>query len=343
MLIFKDKNSKDVKFFPPPKNENNILINTMKDSKEKKLIDKSLKNNSIKIKINKENSINFKNKNIKNKENNKLVKMENEINSKRKLNSLDEDNSINIEIPLDNKNNNKIDTTRGTRGKQLIFSPIVNIEAPLINILQNTQNNIFGKKKEIIKKEKLANCIILEHMNESNNDKLYNIKSNYQRELEKIKEISRIKDEFNKKSNIKNNRAIKKVINNLETIEEKNEEKNNKEDINLYQTDEDLQDMDYEEAIIYDKRSFLRMYWSFLVDTQIILGTFYTDNYLNLFVIKFSFFIFTFQISFFLNAFFYTDEYISDAYHNDGVLDFVTGLPKAIYSLIATLITKNAI
>ena len=35
LLIFKDKNSKDVKFFPPPKNENNILINTMKDSKEK--------------------------------------------------------------------------------------------------------------------------------------------------------------------------------------------------------------------------------------------------------------------------------------------------------------------
>ena len=148
LLIFKDKNSKDVKFFPPPKNENNILINTMKDSKEKKLIDKSLKNNSIKIKINKENSINFKNKNIKNKENNKLVKMENEINSKRKLNSLDEDNSINIEIPLDNKNNNKIDTTRGIRGKQLIFSPIVNIEAPLINIMQNTQIIYLKRKKK---------------------------------------------------------------------------------------------------------------------------------------------------------------------------------------------------
>ena len=99
--------------------------------------------------------------------------------------------------------------------------------------------------------------------------------------------------------------------------------------------------MDYEEAIIYDKRSFLKMYWSFLVDTQIILGTFCTDNYLNLFIIKFSFFIFTFQINYFLNTFFYTDEYISDAYHNDGVLDFVTSLPKSIYSFIATLITTN--
>ena len=83
------------------------------------------------------------------------------------------------------------------------------------------------------------------------------------------------------------------------------------------------------------------MYWGFLVDTQIILGTFCTDNHLDLFAIKLSFFIFTFQISFFLNAFFYTDDYISDAYHNDGVLNFITGLPKSIYSYVATLITTN--
>ena len=42
-----------------------------------------------------------------------------------------------------------------------------------------------------------------------------------------------------------------------------------------------------------------------------------------------------------MNSFFYTDEYISDAYHNDGVLDFISGLPKSVYSFIATLITTN--
>ena len=52
------------------------------------------------------------------------------------------------------------------------------------------------------------------------------------------------------------------------------------------------------------------MCWGFLVDSQIILGTFCTDNHLDLFVIKLSFLVFTFQISFFLNALFYTDEYI---------------------------------
>ena len=51
--------------------------------------------------------------------------------------------------------------------------------------------------------------------------------------------------------------------------------------------------------------------------------------------------IFNFEISFFLNAFFYSDEYISKAYHNDGVLDFISGLPKSFYSFIATLIITN--
>ena len=62
---------------------------------------------------------------------------------------------------------------------------------------------------------------------------------------------------------------------------------------------------------------------------------------MNLFTIKLSFLVCTFQISFFLNALFYTDEYISSAYHNDGVLNFLSGLPKSIYSFVATLITTN--
>ena len=99
--------------------------------------------------------------------------------------------------------------------------------------------------------------------------------------------------------------------------------------------------MEYEEAIIRGKISFIRIYWLYLVDSQIILGTFCTENYLDLFVIKLSFLVFTFEISFFLNALFYTDNYISEAYHNNGVLDFVSGLPKSIYSFIATLITTN--
>ena len=126
----------------------------------------------------------------------------------------------------------------------------------------------------------------------------------------------------------KRNNYIKYKVNNINIIK-------------FSRTNSDIQELDYEEAIIYDKRSFLKIYLGFLVDSQIILGTFFTDNNLDLFVIKLSFLVCTFQISFFFNALFYTDEYISDAYHNDGILDFFSGLPKSIYSFIAALITTN--
>ena len=44
---------------------------------------------------------------------------------------------------------------------------------------------------------------------------------------------------------------------------------------------------------------------------------------------------------FFLNAIFYTDEYISEVYHNNGVLDFFSSLPKSIYSFFVTIIVEN--
>ena len=159
---------------------------------------------------------------------------------------------------------------------------------------------------------------------DNNNEKIYNIKF-VKKNIFGKKEINNAKIEAIHEIN---NSYIKSHVNKGDIIK-------------LMHKDSDIQDLDYKEAIIYDKRSFLRMYWGYLVDSQIILGTFCTDNYLDLFVIKLSFFVFTFQISFFLNALFYTDEYISDAYHNDGVLDFVSGLPKSIYSFIATLITTN--
>ena len=150
-----------------------------------------------------------------------------------------------------------------------------------------------------------------------------------------------------KKKLIKKKKIKRKIMNIMETkVENYNNKyisKNNEDLANTKQIkfEEELQEMDYEDAIIYDKRSYIKIYWSSLVNSQIILGTFFTDNNLNLLIIKISFLFCIFQISFFLNALFYTDDYISDAYHNNGVLDFVSGLPKSIYSVLVTLIISN--
>ena len=319
MIIFGNKKKKSNLAFSPPKNKKK------RDNKDK-IFDGQNKKNKYKTKVifteNEEDNIYNHERKDDNKQN-KIRFMDYYIEGKsnfryaNKYNN--EDNNQNI------INNNIIQT--------------LNIQKQILKINNNKnkklkKNNKIKKInydeeiKDINSKRKLNSNILKIKNDNDNKEELYKTKKY------KLKNKSSHKDKKYKKHQI------------IETKDEKNEKKNkfkHKIYINslLPKKDEELQDMEYKEAIIYDKRSYLRMYWSFLVDSQIILGTFCTENYLNLFVVKLSFFICTFEISFFLNALFYTDEYISDAYHNDGVLDFISSLPKSIYSFIATLITTN--
>ena len=101
---------------------------------------------------------------------------------------------------------------------------------------------------------------------------------------------------------------------------------------------EELNGMNFNDALINDNRTFCLIYVGYLLEEHIILNTFFTDLYLELRPIKMSFLLFGIEINFFFNALFYTEGYISDIYHSDGVLDFFSSLPKSIYSFIVTLI-----
>ena len=221
----------------------------------------------------------------------------------------------------------------------------------LVNKLNNKESfnalNIQSLSKSKFKSKK--SLPISNHL-ENNNNNIYNVYNNNIEEKDNFSKYKNLikhnKEKGKQLANINNNISFDNLEPNKEQIKKnihiKNKIHNIKDDSNhLLQIIYGLQDMDYEEAIIKDNRSYLKMYLGFLVDSQIILNTFFTDNHLDLFIIKLIFLVYTFQISFFLNAFFFTDEYISDAYHNDGLLDFFSGLPKSIYSFIATLITTN--
>ena len=79
------------------------------------------------------------------------------------------------------------------------------------------------------------------------------------------------------------------------------------------------------------------MYWDYLKENQIILNTFFLDNHLELRAIKIILFCFSFGLEFTLNAFFYNDDYVSKAYNRNGVVDFISDLPKSIYSFLVSL------
>ena len=192
---------------------------------------------------------------------------------------------------------------------------------------KNSNLNIISSNYSIFSDDKYKN----KKLKENNSVKYYRRNKGYDNIQGKndmnLNTNQKTESEMNKKDNEKN-----KKLGNMKLKYKR---------VNYSYTNEDLNKMDFEEALSKDTRSFYRMFVAYLLEEHIIFNTFCTDAYLELRAIKLSFLLFGYEISFFLNALFYTDEYISDTYHNDGVLDFFSSLPKSIYSFIVTLVISN--
>ena len=328
LFIFFFKGLKPIKIYminyQKKKKKNEELNPPKKIKKESKDI------NNINIeKVN--NNINLENNYYNEKQESQNIK---DINDNKESYCINMDKIFKQEINKKNKKKNtyKLNTQSFSKSELVSFNNsnlIKNKDKELFdkkNIQEsNIQSHILNINDNIINQEKYSKGKIKEMISENKNKEgeYYTIKT-------KKRKTKRIK------SRTKN---IKETI--AENDKEENSSKKKEISVRIELTNDEIQDMDYEEAIIYDKRTFLKMYWSYLLDSQIILGTFLTENHLNLLIIKISLFINIFAISFFLNAIFYTDEYISNAYYNNGILDFVSGLPKSIYSFLVTLITTN--
>ena len=310
MLTFESKIIKEDNPTPPK-----ILRNNKKDKKSSKTL--NLRNNLRFSKTNVDNILNNQEENIiimgnlKNKKNidNLKHRLNNENNMKkkklkkivRKKNKLNTHSQQKSQLNLKNSNNRINNINK--------ISTLITSEELFINndiIIKNR-----NKRNYVVKKQKINN---------NDNDEL-KIKENEKISYESIK---------SEESGIKNSE-------NKETL--KIEEKENNE---IYiSPDEKYEKMEYDEAINNDKRSFFEMYKFLIFEQQNFLNTFFSEIYLELRAIKISFMIFGYQIGFFLNSFFYSDEYISDTYHNNGILNFVSSLPKSIYSFLVTIILSS--
>ena len=308
MLIHKNKNKMELKLNHPLKRK--IVSNITYSKDEKKINEKYKRIRCIKEyvkELNKKEDEKNKNilfNNIFNKDKDNISRspvLEKEQNSDNIIENKLNSNILDSIFKKRNINNNNIRNYKNSKN---------NIKRPILNTRNNKKNN----KKEII--TKYGDNHLLKPFGKKSYDilKIFKMKS-------PPNEIISEKESDRHKFEIENDKEIKLSDSNNDLQE--------------------LQNLEYEEAIIYDKRTYIKIYWAFLIESNIILGTFFTKNNLNLFIIKLSFLVYTFQISFFLNALFYSDEYISDAYHNNGILDFISGLPKSIYSFIATLITTS--
>ena len=92
--------------------------------------------------------------------------------------------------------------------------------------------------------------------------------------------------------------------------------------------------MEYELALIYDKRTYLEYYWSLLKKKQLILFTFIPQNDYNLFSLKISLFLLSFSLYFTINAFFFSDDTMHKIHKNNGKYNLLLQIPQILYSSV---------
>ena len=120
-------------------------------------------------------------------------------------------------------------------------------------------------------------------------------------------------------------------------LKEKKEEDNNN---NKILDDFELNDLSYEEAIIYDQRNFFQIYLSLLKREHRILFTFFVCHDYNLIFIKLSRFIFLLATDIAMNVFFFSDVTMHKTFLNYGKYNFLQQIPQIIYSTIVSQIIE---
>lgn len=107
-----------------------------------------------------------------------------------------------------------------------------------------------------------------------------------------------------------------------------------------YYTNDELNVINFEGSINYDKRKFYKYFWDVFKYNHPIVLTFFNKNDFNLKAIKISIFLFSILIDLGGCALLYTDPVISHYFHTKGKIDFVYNVQKCIFSsLITTFIT----
>ena len=99
---------------------------------------------------------------------------------------------------------------------------------------------------------------------------------------------------------------------------------------------EKYEEMTFGQALRYDKRTFLRIYFSFLFSKLELIATFFLPDPFSVYSITIPFYILCLLFDFTINALLYTDEIVSQKYVNGGKLSYFTSI---VLSEIANLIT----
>ena len=100
----------------------------------------------------------------------------------------------------------------------------------------------------------------------------------------------------------------------------------------------EFDEMEYDDAIKYDNRTFCEYYWDRLKDKQIIINTFCNKENLKPITIKIILLLLNIELYFVVNGLFYSEEYISGLFYSNEEETFFSFLKRSIERLLYTTV-----
>ena len=273
----------------------------------------------------------------------------NSINSS--LNSSSKQNSSNYE---DNNFNSKIITTKEFEGQSSKLLTIQNItnsqfETKIVTPKSKLSSHLFPRQhirqKTLFIQNENDNTVIPQKLNKSFavSSTSLPMSSRKQNKLKKqnnnffkSKNASVLGDTKEKfYAHMNNMNKSQNSNNNIKIVSFRNLDKKF-----VIHNEVELNSMDYEEAILYDKRSFLGFYWSLLKSKQLILFTFCNNGDYNLLTIKICLFLFSFSLLLAVNALFFDDDSMHKLYKNNGKYELLYQIPQIVYSTLVSNVAQ---
>ena len=99
--------------------------------------------------------------------------------------------------------------------------------------------------------------------------------------------------------------------------------------------------LEYKNALSFDKRSFCQYYINLVSNKNIFLFAFFVKNDYNSRIMKINLFFNMFAIHFGVNALFFSDSTMHQIYEDKGTFNFIYQIPKILYSLLISLILNS--
>ena len=268
-----------------------------------------------------------------------------QIKGKRKLKNF---KMLDTEIRDENKNKNKKKLKKQIKIKKNIFKISIKKSKKNKIIKSPVKNGSPPKRKNFDELNKRSSLIIINSYNSKN--KIMELESKdeekkFEHSANCLKKVIFQKGKYkktNKKSKFDNvgfnnikadNQKIstsKKFIpySSSVLIKAKKKKKKNlnkiikNNNINIYNSHE-LNELNYDLAIDFDKRTYFQYYCSLLKKKHMILFTFFPSDDYNLMTMKVSLFLLTFSLYFTIDGFFFTDETMHNVYINNGAFKFL--------------------